>query len=487
MAGRVLDLRWEAPGLIARSFYDDERPETAIMGPNGAGKTTSVQAKHIKMARKQARSRIDGKRKYKLCVVAVDYRRLWENFIPSWWERLPKDFGEWVGGTGEPAHHIIRFDEADGSQVELWVDMIALGDHNVEDATRGYQPTSWWLYEVDRLPYEVLIHTRGRVGRYPPMMDGGPTWCGITMDLNAPDVGSWFHTQVYEKRLQHQQFFGFHRQPSGLSAKAENVKNLRPGYYDAICRGQPDWWIRRFVRNEFGYSRSGKPVWEEFAETRHVASGPMVPSLELPLRIGLDAGLKPAGVIGQHMPNGQRRVLAEVVTDAGESVGPVRFGERLAKLLADKFAGFDRNQIMARADPSAIAGERSGEGSWIQIVAATAKIDIRPARTNDPVKRLAACAMHMSRDVDPDVPGLLLDPCCVNLARSLASGYRYRKKQGVEGEYHDEIDKNQDSHVADAFQYWELTDEAYLELLGRSRNDEHNLPATSDHDWSPYD
>jgi hypothetical protein len=472
--GRILDLRWEAPGPVARAFYEDERQESAIMGPNGSGKTTANQAKHIKMARKQRRSRRDGVRRYKLCVVVVDYRRLWENFVPSWVERLPKDFGEWHGGKGEPAHHIIRFDEPDGSRVEFHTDMIALGDQNVEDATRGYMPTSWWLYEADRLPHDVLIHARGRLGRYPSVADGGPTWAGITMDLNAPDVGSWFHTSVYETRLQNADFFGFHRQPSGLSPKAENTKNLSVingiGYYDRICRGQPDWWIRRFVRNEFGYSRAGKPVWEEFAETRHVALGPIEPAHGVALRIGMDAGYKPAAVLGQHMPNGQRRVLADLVTDADESVGPQRFGERLARLLAARFPGFGREQIIARADPSAVAGEKTGEGSWIQIVASTANIDIRPARTNDPIIRRDAVARWMTKDVDPDVPGLLLDPRCVSLARACASGYRFRRKQGQDREYHDDIDKNQDSHVADAFQYFELTDDGYLEMMGRKRS-----------------
>ncbi len=39
----------------------------------------------------------------KLCVVAVDYRRLWENFMPSWFDRLPRELGEFVGGKNELA------------------------------------------------------------------------------------------------------------------------------------------------------------------------------------------------------------------------------------------------------------------------------------------------------------------------------------------------------------------------------------------------
>src|SRR5690606_4374202 len=127
----------------------------------------------------------------------------------------------------------------------------------------------------------------------------------------------------------------FHRQPSGFSPQAENRENLPPGYYEAQAVGQPDWYVRRMIRNEFGYSRDGRPVYPEFSDARHVAAEALRPGPGLRLVIGADAGLTPAATIWQRLPNGQWRCLDELVAESGAGMGAKRFGEALNRLLAE--------------------------------------------------------------------------------------------------------------------------------------------------------
>ena len=475
----ALNLNWNSPGPVATSVFNDWRPVVADMGPIGCGKTTTMAMKMVVAATRQRRSKMQGTRLFKLCVVAPDYRRLWKNLIPSWLERLPKHDPVngviWKGGEGEPAAHEINIALSDGSRAQLLIDFIAIGENRAEDVLRGYQPTAFWLTEADLLAPEVFQFARGRAGRYPRMDEGGPDpWFGIVMDFNAPDIDNWIYTDLIEKAAEFAEWFGFHRQPSGFAADAENRQNLPPGYYDNQAKGQPDWYVRRMIRNDFGYSRAGKPVYEEFSEGRHSTREILKPLPGISLRIGMDAGLTPAASIAQHLPNGQRRVLACVITDESESVGMERFGERLNRLLADPlFSGWDRKQIIARADPSAAYGadKQGGERTWIEAVSHVTGIAVRPARTNNLLARLEAVRKPMTRDVGADIPGFLISghPSCKKLIRAYASDYRYRRLQGVGG-FTDVPDKNHASHIADADQYRELTDDEYLEVIGRKRS-----------------
>lgn len=472
---RVLDFTLtRSPGPVAEAYYRDWRRVVDIMGPTGGGKTITTAKKCGTIAIRQRKSSRDGLRKVKGTAVAVDYRRLWKNLLPSWFKVVPKDVGDWHGGEGEPSTHVITFGLPDGSKAQLTMDFIAIGDHAAEDAMRGYEPTFIWLFEKDRHSHETFLYALNRVGRFPDMSEGGPSWYGVLGDLNAPDIGTWYHTELYEKRLELGDFFGFHRQPSGFSPQAENLHNLPPGYYAEQAKGQPDWFVRRMLRNEFGYSRDGKPVFPEFSEHRHVAGAVLEPVRGIPLRIGMDAGGTPAATIRQHMPNGQRRVLACVVTDPSDTVGATRFSEMVNRVLGTaRFAGWPRKDIIARCDPSAAYGgderapEASGERSWMHIVRHRTGLDLRPARTNDPTIRTDAVRKWMTVDVEPDVPGFVISPDCVPLIRGYASEYRYRRILGPSGGFADKPDKNGASHVADADQYAELTDDGYLELMGR--------------------
>ena len=258
------------------------------------------------------------------------------------------------------------------------------------------------------------------------------------------------------------------------------LKNLVAGYYENQISDQPAWYIRRMVLSKIGYSRSGKPVYPEFNPDLHVAPAELLPVPGLQLKIGVDAGRTPAGIIGQAMPNGQLRILDELCT---EDMGPKRFGEALNLVLkTDKykawviprgeFAGFGGQvppPIHGVGDPSAgFAGDDADEQSWLTICSNTTGIYIAPAPTNLLTPRLEAVRRSMVKLIDGQHPGLLVSPTCKAIIKGFNSGYRYRKmKVGSREIYEQGPDKNASSHPHDALQYLALDASDYQELLGR--------------------
>ncbi|KKL91823.1 hypothetical protein LCGC14_1890850, partial [marine sediment metagenome] len=354
-------IRFTPPGPVAAAFMASPARVKMIMGPEGSGKTSCCLLAHVFMATRQAPSPIDGVRRYKFPIIRDTYRQLEKTTIPSWNEWFPKDVGQWVGGSGgQPAVHTVPIEIAGVGRVEIIAEFIGLGEHKIEDVMRGYQGTSAYINEADLLSRDVLTHVYGRCNRYPRKNEGGVTDWMVTLDMNAPDTDNWTYDEFVDKPSEG---FAFFRQPSGFSPQAENLQNLNnkigDDYYAEKARGQPGWYIRRYILNEFGASREGKPVYPEWSDSRHVAVRELLPVKGIPLVLGLDAGLTPAAIINQHLPNGQWRTLDELLVGEGESVGPRRFAARLVQLLVERYDGFTGT---AWADPSTEYGADSEGG-----------------------------------------------------------------------------------------------------------------------------
>lgn len=474
-AGSGLTLRFQPPGPVTARFIHSTAAERAIMGPVAGGKTSTCLIDMVFRAMAQRRSSIDGVRRTKFGVIRDTYRNLEKTTIPSWFQWIPKDRGEWTGGEGgRPAKHTVLLELPDGSRAEMIMEFYGLGENRVEDVMRGWEGTGAFLNEADRLDPDVLTFVRGRImgGRYPSMAHGGPTRRGITLDFNAPDDDNYLYARyVGAKDAEGRDLdlaaegIEFYRQPSGFSPQAENLHNLMPGFYERTAQGQPDWWVRRYVRNEFGYSREGKPVYPEFSDARHVARAPLVPAPGIPLVIGADAGLTPAAVTAQRMPNGQWRALDELVVPPGGSMGPLRFADQLNRLLAEpRYLAWIRSMergkraIAGWADPSAAYGadKEAGELAWIETFAHRSEIPFKAAPTQELTARIEAVRAPLSpaRFVDADTPGLLISPTCRVLRKGFNSGYRFRKIQlAGTNRYGTKPEKNEWSHVHDALQY----------------------------------
>ncbi|WP_022729765.1 hypothetical protein [Fodinicurvata sediminis] len=461
--GGVLNIQFKPPGPVAARFMSSTAMVQAIMGPIGGGKTSCCFMKAIRLAQKQRPSPLTGVRHFKLCVVRDTYRQLWSTTIPSWNKWVPRELGNWVGASGGPATHTILFELAPGDRVEFILEFVAIGDNNVEDVLKGYEPTAFYLNEADLLSEEVFTYALGRAGRYPAKDHGGPSWYGILMDFNAPDEDNYLCDQVIYKRPKDWAFF---KQPSGLSGQAENLENLPPDYYQKQCAGQPDWYIRRMIKNQIGYSRHGMPVFDDFSDDLHVASQPLQAVPELPLRLGADAGRTPAVIVGQVMANGQWRILEEILA---ENMGAKTFGKMVKRILGEHYPGL--RIAAAHGDPaSAFAGDQD-EMSWLEIFSSATEVPWTAAPGGNALSlRLEAVRDPLNRLID-GAPGLLISPDCLMIRKGFNSGYRYRRMAGGSGRYDDKPEKNEYSHPHDALQNLLLGGGEGDAALGRRRSE----------------
>lgn len=461
---------WTPPGPVALAAYRSTSEIVITWGPQGSGKTGTYIAKTLAFSRMQVPQpcpvgsvpgapQARAVRRSRLTCLKTSYRRLWENFIPSWFEWLPQhdpeNGVEWIGADGGPATQTITMPLRDGSAAVLEAVFMAIGEISTEEALEdffaGLQTTWVWMNELHTFPRAVYDKALGRVGRYPRQADGGPVSPGLWGDMNSPIIGTWQHEAIMQGEWRmHRDLF---RQPSGESPDAENVKNLDPEYYARAKRRMPAHEYDRKVRNNFGRRLDGKPV-HDYDDNLYTADGPLEPIIGLPLIVAMDAGGSPSAVVMQRRRDGQLRVYAEHPTAPG--TGPERFARGLRALLdTQRFAAWrGQGEIIAVADPSSEYGadKVEQEKNWMQRVSAELGVRVRPAASQDP--RLRRQALDDCLVMDGTVPLFQLDPCCKVLRKALMGEYKFRKMQIVgEDVYDPKPMKNDASHTAEACQY----------------------------------
>ncbi|MGL4396625.1 MAG: hypothetical protein ACRCS9_08815 [Hyphomicrobium sp.] len=497
--------QFKSPGPVASAFLADRTSKVrALLGPQGGGKTVTCMHDMPSAAALMPLCR-DGVIRARFAAIRDTYDRLEKTTIKSWTEWFPKGIGEFSGGGGRSASHRLNFKTMRAGRevpIEFEIIFAAIGDQSAEDFMRGFEVTGFWLNEMDLLAEDVLTYGVGRVGRYPRIQDIDPRtplarFPGYTLgnlppgvsydqlrpddvfrsyiigDLNAPDVDSWFYRRFEEEKLEG---FKLYRQPSGRSARAENKHNLVPGYYEtqAQLNASKPKWIKRFIDAEYGPSDNGEPVYPEYSDDVHLAREPIRPAKNIPLIIGLDAGLqRPAGVICQMKPSGQWVVLGEVVPGR---CGSARFCEALKRELAElaELAGVQRLEIEAiYSDPFGFTGadREAGETAWSERVMLEMQHPVMPTETNEIEPRLSAVRDELTYMIDGNTPALMISPRCRILRKGFASDYAYaRQRVGNTERTADKPDKTSvtaDPH--DALQYAMLGKKGRFGVIGNTR------------------
>lgn len=486
----VLNINWKSPGPVASRFMRSKVPYPIINGPIGSGKTTAAFMKAVDFARLQMPSR--GKtvnlgdgihrpvRKFKLATIRDTYRQLHKTTIPSWHKRFPADAGEWVGAADAPCRHRLQFMLPDGTVMDFINEFGAIGENSVEDFMRGYEPTAFYLNELDLLSRDVFTYAKGRVGRYPDMSEGGPTWHGIIADCNAPEFESWLHRDIFEKSPEERLAEGVELfiQPGGNEPGAENKANLPPGYYETQSKGAPDWYRERMINNRAGYSRAGKPVHPEFKDHVHVAQRelPLIPGV--PITIGVDPKTFPSAVFVQSVLTAvgrRRRVFDELQGD--QNMGARRFGRLVADYLHANYPYVKPALIKGVADPSSTYGadKEEGEETWLEIFSATSGIRVDPAPTNKIPMRREALKKPLGELIEGE-PAILVSPKCKIVRTGLNTGFRY-KKMNVSGaeRFSEDVEKNNYADMCEALEYACLLDGADIEIVERKGYISENL------------
>lgn len=433
--------RWVPPGPVSRAFYNDDASRyVPLMGPVGGGKTSTCIMKRLRLASLMPPDR-DGWRRDYVVVVRDTYRSAAKSTLVSWQEWLPKTFpgSSWTGGDDRPVTHVIRGQLDDGTKFEATTEVVGLNGNRIEAVMRGKNFSSAWVNEAADLPRDVLPYLGQRLGRFPSMntLQGRQPHAQLIMDFNAPDLDHWLKEVCVDKPLPglifYQQPPGMLKRPEGgyaINPMAENVRALPKNYYQNMVASEEDWYLRRFVMNEWGYSRDGLPVYADYFDDRaHVAKSTLKPDLNRPVMIGLDgstAGLRPAAVFFQVMGDGGIRVYEECVP--GQGYGAARFGEMLTAVLQSRFANVAGVSVWADPASQYGADREGGQLAFSDIVGMILGVPVQiPFNgSNEIGLRLQA----VKNELRPGGlrPPLSIDPSCRVLIRGFASNYRFKRR-----------------------------------------------------------
>lgn len=445
-------LAYSPPGPIAAAFLQAPEFVTGLIGPYGSGKTTAAIMKGLQCSRRQPKDS-QGRRRSRGAIVRNTYGELKTTTIKTWHEWVPVDMGRWQA-EGPPTHHVIGEDGLD-------MEVLFLALDRPEDVRKLLSLELTWAFinEVREAPKAVLDALTGRVGRFPPVRDGGCNGPQIFMDGHPPDSDHWQYRLAEEEKPEGYKFF---RQPGGRAPNAENIANLPAGYYERMVAGKHADWIRVYVDAEYGFVREGKAVYPQYSDAMHCK--PFELNKAFGLHVGLDFGMTPAATFGQRTPAGQWRTRHELVTD---DMGVDRFGGLVGQFLRERFAGWT---VTITGDPA--GSSRDYEERTAFQVLKKHGVHAKPATTNDWTPRRDAVEAAHGRLIHGE-PGYLLHPECKVLRKAKQGGYCLRRLAVVGQErYREAPDKNEYSHVAEAEQYQMLGGGEGRRIVGRAERDD---------------
>jgi hypothetical protein len=325
--------------------------------------------------------------------------------------------------------------------------------------------TAVWINEATEVTPDILDVAVDRKGRYPTADDGECSWGGVILDYNMPPRGHWLRKMFHEGELL--KGYGLFLQPPAafkeesedgiityrLNPKADNLKNLEPGYYDDAIntrrhRGNFDDIDRLFCLLDVDDKR-GKPVWAGFSRDRHIAKSPLLPISGQDLLVSIDtSGIHPAALFWQFMGR-QWGILDELYGD-GSGFEDFVYGA-LLPIIQTRYQM--AASVLAICDP---ANARNSLTATTPIATLQeANIPAQVASTNDPKSRIEAVSQLWNKDAG----GILISPTCELLITACAGGYRYKKTAitgTIDVTYSAKPEKNEWSHPADALQYGAL-------------------------------
>jgi hypothetical protein len=420
-----------------KSFTLSNKRVRCAMGPFGSGKSSACVMDIIRRAHEQVPGP-DGIRRTRWAVVRNSYGQLKDTTIRTFHDWFPpKLFGEY-----RVTDHMYIITKFPGVHTEVL--FRALDRPDQVSNLLSLEVTGAWFNEVREIPQTIIEAMDARIGRYPSKRDGGPSWYGMIMDTNPPDEDSYVYNMFERIRPEGWQIF---KQPSGLSAHAENTQHLPKNYYVNLAKGKDAMYIRVYIHGQYGYIITGKPVFRTFVDNVHVAPHVLEPDKSLDVILGFDFGLQPACAIGQQSRMGQLRIIDELVSDG---MGLRQFlANQLLPLLRTRYFGM---RVMGFGDPSGISRMPTDESTCFEVLQENGLHNVVPAPTNALVPRIGAVETYLGKMVAGE-PGFLLSPNCRFLRKAMNGGYHYeRDRKSVNNEYKPVPAKNFSSHISDALQ-----------------------------------
>ena len=460
----MTDFKYKPDGTVLKTFMKDDTFFRGIRGPVGSGKSVGCCIEVFRRALQQKPNK-DGIRRSRWAIIRNTNPQLRTTTIKTWLDWFPEDdWGRFHWSV--PYTHWIK-------QADLELEVIFLALDRPEDVKKllSLELTGIWINEAREVPKSIIDACTMRVGRFPSMREGGPSWHGVIADTNAPEEDHWWpimsgevpipdHIPLEQARmLVKPDNWSFYVQPAGMieeqndngsvvdykpNNKAENAKNMLKSYYPNLIRGKTKSWIDVYVMNRLGSIQEGKPVYPSFLSETHIAKEEIPIADGVPLYIGIDFGLTPAAVFGQKV-RGRWFIQSEIVAI---DMGIVRFAELLRQEIATRFGNLEVNIY---GDPAGDFRAQTDESTPFQILRG-AGLKAFPAPSNSVDLRLESVSASLNKMVEGK-PAFLIDRRCASLIKGFEGGYSYKRME-VSGErYADKPDKNMYSHIHDALQY----------------------------------
>jgi hypothetical protein len=226
-------------------FLGSNKRVRAIVGPIGSGKSSGCNLELLKRAASQAKGP-DGYRHTRFAVVRNTYRELEDTTRKTFAQWIPEELGQW-------REKDFAFD-LEFNDVRSEILFRALDRPQDVKKVLSLELTGCYFNELREIAQVIFQGMRGRVGRYPSMAEGGPTWHGVWGDSNPWATTSWQFKAFNEDRPDN---FALFEQPDATGPKAENLGNLVSGYYADLCEGQDQEWIDEYIHAKYPHSDRG--------------------------------------------------------------------------------------------------------------------------------------------------------------------------------------------------------------------------------------
>lgn len=412
-----------------------------VSGPVGSGKSSAAVMK-IAYHAKKMRAGKDGVRRSRAVVVRNTNQMLTDATIPTFTTWFPEGVAGSYARTDK--RFTLKFDD-----VECDVLFRGLDDANDVRRLLSLECSFGVLDEYREIHPDIFNALQGRVGRYPSVakggcvMDDGSPNAHIWGATNAPDTDTFWEQYMSEPP----QTASIYMQPDALSDEVDWKDNLIEGYYEKLAEGKTEDWIDVYIRNKFGRSLAGTPVYERsFVSDFHVADSGLkpVPQPDYPIIVGIDFGRTPCAIFKQRDPRGRVLTLSEITS---ENMGIETFIRlKLVPHVANTYPGFE---MVCAPDPAGFMKQQLNELTLVDALRNAGFTCVKPP-SNKPEYRIQAVERLLSQQMEGDAM-YLVDPSCTMLIKGFKHGYRYKKKRN--GELEDKPDKNEYSHIHDANQY----------------------------------
>jgi len=254
--------------------------------------------------------------------------------------------------------------------------------------------------------------------------------------------------------------------------------NLPEGYYEGLCKGASDDWIKVNVANQYGFIADGKPVHPQYNDNIHCIDKHREPSKDLAIMVGYDFGRTPAAALMQLDNKGRIYCFDEFVTD---DFSAAMFGREFKRYLDTHYKGFT---FMGSGDPAGEGKGQATDDTPIMMLRAAGLV-CNPCNTNKPGIRRQSLRNPMTELAMDGRPRFELSPKCKTIRKGLMGGFRYRQLSTTHERYTEEPDKNQYSHPVEALEYGAVMLGEGVKAVSPAQN-EMARPVVVNADWNVF-